>query len=549
MKAKQSAKSVTEEVKVETPVTQESTGLEAETVQLGDEQRETPDDEVVGTLVGLLDENENKEDTPKYSPYSTNYTINSTSFKFEASSGTFDENVYPITIWKNNLGTLSWATAQALHRAENDEASSTDYAVIALAHQSAIQENEHLSNVHAREGGDWANYLPRGDRKIRNARVNYDTRNGNGPASEGYSALAIKYLSLGTPLIVRLWHSGLIFTINPQDKAEQIAMRDKLNAAHLDTLRKTTGLVYGTANYYANRIIINEFMSKVVSSNLDRSEWGNIMEVIDHRDIPFMALALLSSAYPRGYPLIERCGAVVDIKNEDGSPALDSEGNVRRGVCGHVTKTNAELNLLIQIDNSMFTEWQKEFIERPINPNKKVTLNDIKTYQSQGKMHEPTTVILNDNISIVVKAPNAEDHILLGEKWISSIEQAVNDIIGFDADEETKNQHIQTQINATAAMDLANWVSEFIIDGTAVPKDDNMTRVFRMLSNNDEMRDLISSKINEAIAGKVGAICALPTTTCPKCETLSNKVVNNGTSFYTPIDVVTRFFILLGRNP
>lgn len=541
-------------VQEQPPVTDEQLGLGSESIVIEEEnERENITDEVaVGTIVGMLEDSEREEgetaEDKLKQKYSTNYTINKQSFEFKASVGTFNDGLYPITVWTNNLNTLSWAAAQAIHRAENGNAGKSDYAVIALAHQSSIQEDEPLANIHARDGGDWANFLPRGDRKVRNARVNYDVRNGGQTSTEGYAALAIKYLSLGTPLIVRLWHSGLVFTINPQDKAEQIAMRDKLNSAHLDTLRRTTGLVYGTANYYANRIIVNEFMAKVVSSNLDKSEWGNILELIDHRDIPFMALALLSSAYPRGYPLVEKCGNVVDIKDKEGNPVTDADGNIRRGICGHTIKTNAELNLLIQIDNSMFTEWQKEFIDRPLNPNKKATLEEIRTYQSQGKMHETTTVVLNDNISVVVKAPKAEEHIAIGEKWIETISQVVDDIIGFDADEETRNTHIQTQMNATAAMDLANWVSEFIIDGASVPKDDKMVNVFRMLSNNDEMRELVTGKVREAIASKVAAICAVPTTKCPKCEEMSNKVQNNGTAFYTPIDVVTRFFILLGRN-
>lgn len=512
---------------------------ETETVDLADEDDFdfTDEDELIATEVGALKDDRLGD---------ANYTIGSGSFSVEAVDGN-SNGQYQLGIWVRDSKTLTGLSMSAAERINNGNARGTDYAILDYADQNSIMNDPHMMSFFARDGAKWNNFLPVGARKLRNSKVNYSAASAAGN-TERIVSIAMRKLNLGMPLIVRLWHSGIVFSINPPSKDECIALVDALQEAHLDTLRRTNGLIHGTSSFYANRLIVNEFMKHVTASNIDRSLWPDIMNHMDHRDIQFMAWGIKSSSNIRGYKLVEKCGGLKPVLDGDGKEVLNSEGKVRKSICGHVNESIIDWNLVCQIDDSMFTEWQRNFIARKIEENAPVPIEDIIKYQSEGGMHQEDTVEITEDFSIVLKAPKASLHIEIGERWINSVEKAVNQIININSDDVTKNNYINRQLEATSALDVAHWVKAFEIDGEIVSDREGIERVFRSLGNNMELRDEIFDKIRSRMSKRLAAVVAIPTFKCPSCGNLSNEVQHNGTVFYTPLDMVSRFFTLTARS-
>lgn len=475
-----------------------------------------------------------------------NYTIGTTSFKYQAVNGNTDGQ-YALGVWVRDSKSLNGLQISALNRMEQNNARNSDILLMDFADQNAILNDPHMTSFFAREGAKWNNYLPVGDRMLRSSKVNYTSKGAVGNTERIVSVLMRK-LDLGMPIVVRLWHSGIVFSINPPDKAERIGLVDQLQEAHLDTLRRTNGLIHGTSSFYANRLIINEFMRHVTSANIDRSLWPDVINLMDHRDIQFMAWGIMAASYVRGYKLVEKCGGLKAVIDADNKEVVNEEGVVKRTICGHLNESVIDFHLICQKDESSFTEWQRELIAKKIDENNPISLADIEKYQSQGEMHKEDYVELAEGFSVVLKAPKASLHIEIGERWINSVEKAVNQIININSDDTTKNGYINRQLEATSALDVAHWVKGFELDGEMIEDREGIERIFRSLGNNADQRDEIFDKIRSRMSKRLAAVIAIPTFKCPSCKNLSNEVQHNGTVFYTPLDMVSRFFTLTARS-
>lgn len=534
------AKAPVEEKPKPEPVAEQPTdNIEEESIHLSDEDDFVYQDEeeVIATEVGNL---------PVEKVGSPDFTIGEKAYNYQMLNGDASGQ-FPLHVWARDSKSLAGMSLAALERMGQNRARAQDYWMIDYAEQNSIINDHHMMSFYARPGAKWNNYLPVGDRQLRSSKVNYTAQSAIG-STERVVSLLMRKLDLGVPIVVRLWHSGIVFSINPPDKGDRIALVDALQEAHLDTLRRTNGLIHGTSSFYANRLIINEFMRHVTASNIDRSQWPNIINLMDHRDIQFMAWGIMAASYIRGYNLVEKCGGVKDVLDADGKPVVNDEGEVKRTICGHNNSSIIDFHLLCQIDESAFTEWQREFIARKLDENNPVTIDDIENYQSQGEMHKEDRIELSDDFSIVLKAPKASLHIEIGERWINSVEKSVNQIINVDSDDDTKNGYINRQLEATSAMDVAHWVKGFELEGEVIEDREGIERIFRSLGNNIAKRDEIFDKIRSRMSKRLAAVVAIPTFKCPGCGNLSNEVHHNGTAFYTPLDMVSRFFTLTARS-
>lgn len=459
---------------------------------------------------------------------------------------------YPLHIWARNPGTLENYGHLAAMRMLDGSASEKDLEVLDFAEQNKVNEDRHFFSFFAQPEGDWDDHLRVGERKVRSNTYNFRTKATGGELANNEDQLLTvlcRRLEMGLPLLVRLWHTGIVFAIAPVEKGERVAMVDKLNNAHLETLRRTNGIIHGTSTYYANRIIIESFMKLVRDSNIEKSLHKDITTMLDHRDIQIMAWALMAASYQRGYNFVETCGNLKPKVDAEGKPVLTPSGEQQKTICSHNESSIIDLSLIVQIDNSKYTDWQRDFISQPLSDTKKYTREDIEKYQRMGKMHETDCVEIVDGVSVLIKAPTADKHLTIGEDWIAAVEESVEGAILSNADDTTRGEMIQRQIEQTAMLDVAHWVIGFNIDGEEIISPTGVKKSFRMLSNNEQLRDKLYVKIREHLAKRMAAVVAVPTKKCEGCGGLSNVIANNGTMIYTPIDMVSRFFTLTARNP
>lgn len=480
---------------------------------------------------------------------SPEYIIDEASLSYEKKDGD-TTGQYPLYVWARDPTTLAGYYANSVSRINNDVGTDHDYRLCDIAEDNRITWDSTANAFFAKTNADWRNHLLVNGRKLRHGKVGINNDGKREISSSRQETFLFDRLGLGIPLIVRLWHTGVSFTINPLTKEEAVGITEKLRNAHLETLRKTSGLVHGISTYYANRIVVTEFMRRVTGSNIDKGMYPNILALMDHRDIQSMAWGLFSSFHPKGFRLIEQCGGVKTVTGDDNVPVLKADGTVRKSPCTHREDIIADPNLIYTINNNMFTEWQRDMISRPVSNKTGITEADILRYRTEGDMHVEDSLCVDEEqqIFVMVKAPLADAHIEIGEEWINSIEDALNDAITINADDDTKNAFIENKIQAAASLDVVHWVTGFVIDGVEIRDRQAIVNTFRGLSNNPVMQVKIFDTVRKGIIHRLGCMYAIPTKKCPECGTLSNTVATNGTAIYTPIDMVARFFTQIARN-
>lgn len=482
-----------------------------------------------------------------------NYTIGTT---LESCKKLTDEKVdyYPFMMWERDPRTLEQMAIVNIQKAEANGGVISDAgeSIISLQQvQASVTQDRHYTTFYNRPDSNWNNHLMYGQEKVRPTRLNFATKKHGSSITERSDdqllALMSRRLKLGTPINVKLWHSGLIFQLKPLSKEDSVEMLDRLNNAHLEVLRRTTGVIHGATSYYANRIIVQQFMKLVFDSNIDSSHYVDIQKLVDHRDIQMMAWGLFACTYQRGYNFVHFCGSVVESKDSSGNVIRDENGEAIKSICSHRTTSIIDPMVMNMVDQSSFNDWQVAHMARKLS-SKKDSIEDIYKYQRLGRLHERSIVEIGSGIEIAIKAPKIDRHIRVGEEWLKTVEQSVDDVLRSDADEDTRNSMIQTRMYVTNNMDIAHWIDAIIIDGEETSSEEFINRMLRTFGNNEEILVKVYNEVRKAIADRVAAVIAIPTHKCPKCQKLTSEIEGRGDVIYTPIDMVSRFFTLAARN-
>jgi hypothetical protein len=294
--------------------------------------------------------------------------------------------------------------------------------------------------------------------------------------------------------------------------------------------RLTGGAGLSATSVYLVDHVANMIINNMVSTNVEVTNPGELLDLILVTDIQALSLGQAQSIFPKGYPIEVPC-----TKNYE--------------VCQHVDRYTLGLRYMAVHDNRKLTDLQKVQMS---DPDRKITKKDVIKYQEEGPVKVSKVVsVHNGALRIDFRTPTLRQYINDGRAWIDGISGMVDTILSDDMDERQRKFAIEDQARLTTLRQYAHFVKSI----TIVPKNgvestitDRETLLDNLndLSADDEVLKAIVDGVRDHIEAATVTVVGVPKTPCPKCE--ADVVLSEDDKLHPriiPVDALNLFFTLL----
>lgn len=343
------------------------------------------------------------------------------------------------------------------------------------------------------------------------------------------------YLGLGNTFQVPLWHSGIWITFKPPADADLIELNRQIISDKISLGRSSYGLAYSNTMSFTMDRLINFALSHLFDCTAKSQEINveNISKYISCHDIPSLLWGFICTMYPKGFRYERGC-----INNPE--------------KCNHVVEEIINVRKLQLVNNTALTSWQKEFMSVR-TPNNR-SLESILRYKEElTKCHKKKIELLSNNdipVNMVLKSPSISEHIESGHKWVGNIAELVEDVVGSEADHETRNSLILDHGRASSMRQYSHWVESIEFESNTIDDSETIEKTLSSLSADDSIRiGFINEVVNYINTSTISLIC-VPVYECPVCGK-EQKVENIDIPDFNnviPIDVVQVFFEVMSQR-
>lgn len=389
---------------------------------------------------------------------------------------------------------------------------------------------------------NWVQYIEHNDSKIGARELTTKNKQPKGGEFRGKDAIAefTKYLGLGNPIQMPLWHSGFHIALSPITETEMINLENAIANTTTILGRHTNTLIYSNYSVAVVKVLMDFIVRKLIMATVTLNKKEDIVDLIKIQDLPFVALALVKSMYPNGYNDTRRCVNSTVIE-EDGP-------NIGKVKCDNVINSKIEPLALQFVDKSKLSDEHILHMSK-VKPNS-VSVSEVREYQNT--MHNVSdskdfTLSIDENVTFTIRLKNIsiKDYIEKGEIWVNHIEKLVNGVTTTKSDEKNK---LGKAITYSKSMLLTQYSPYFesVTFGDNITTDDKAIHgIFEKLSGIDKVAEEVQKKINEHIVSSTIAIVGVPIYVCPKCNSVQGEGSDvPGMSDIIPMNVLEVFSTL-----
>lgn len=333
-------------------------------------------------------------------------------------------------------------------------------------------------------------------------------------------------MKIGCKLGVYLPHTGIYFIVNSPGDDALLDTLSLINNFRVEALRDSSGILLGNSNFYLYRQVLTLFIDNVSGCSLVNWNKEVLLSLIDERDMNIISTSLSATIHPDGYEYRQVCGLVKDGKT-----------------CQHITSKLLDLRRLVFVDNSRLSEAQRNLA---VSALRERSISEITNYQQANYIGFKQSYEITNGIHFVYKAQPINTVIEAGEKWIKEIEAAVDSIITFSDDAETRNTMIRQRIALTRIREYSHWIVEIQIDGdtNVITDRAKINQLINSFSRSQEVLDKVSETLSDFQRKSQIAIVAVPRVPCSVCQATDQKDFDISPHLI-PQDATSRFFTLV----
>lgn len=422
------------------------------------------------------------------------------------------------------MGRIDYNVEQAMNKKRRPSLSEFDQLVVRHADDSIA--NDELFKQQFIEGATWSGTVNTAAKRmpVISPIKNPDYGDTKYVGEEAVSLIQNR-MKIGCKLGVYLPHTGIYFILNSPGDDAVLDTLSLINNYRVEALRESSGILLGNSNFYLYRQVLTLFMNNISGCSLANWNKETLISLIDERDMNIVSTALMASIYPDGYEYRQACGLVKDGKT-----------------CEHITSKLLDLRRLVFVDNSRLSEAQRNLALSALTQR---SVNEINQYQQTNYIGFKKAYEITNGISFVYKAQTINTVIDAGEKWIKQIETAVDAIITFSEDSETRNAMIRQRIALARIREYSHWIVEIQVDGdvNVISDRSKIEELLKSLSRNQEVLDKVSETLSDFQRQSQIAIVAVPRVKCPVCQSTDQKDFDIS-PYLIPQDATARFFTL-----
>ncbi len=334
--------------------------------------------------------------------------------------------------------------------------------------------------------------------------------------------LAIEATEGGKLIQIPLIHSGFWVTIKPPSKSAIVSLFEQLESEKESLGKNSYGFVFSNSRGLYTKLMCELALSLVVSTTKKLSD-GDVnslsLDDIDINDGPLLQAGILIALWFSGMPYRRPCVSEV-------------------GDCNYIHEGKLAIDKLFWVNSDALSAKQ---VAHMANRSKDyMTYQSIENYKSEFVNSAAKVREISDNISIKIRNPSISDNVNSTLRWITAVSKILQDAVALDTTPKGKEDFRLKASQSTSNMQYSHYVEEIHISGNVVKEADTIDAIVSdVISSDDELSNNYHKAIRDYIEESVVAIYAIPSFTCPACNTATGSESDRmfGVDWLHPIDM------------
>ena len=350
----------------------------------------------------------------------------------------------------------------------------------------------------------------------------------------GAIARVLSHLGLGQLFSAPMWHSGFWVTFKPPTESAMVEHNRLIASDKIEMGRYSYGMAFSNLTSYTVERLLNFAADHIHESSIRPEDLGadSILKYLKAQDIPAFLWGFLCSIYPRGFNYRRPC-------------CNDAEK------CNHVALETLNLKVLQWTDGNALTDWQKQHMSKRSRGNMEVA--SISRYQEEMKSLYPMTKVVSQNqgaeISYKIKTPTALEYVNAGHRWISSMVEMVERVVGVDISTTERDTLLKEHGKASLLCQFSHWVESLEMGSNTILDQTTVETLLAQLSSDDELREGILKGITDYIDNSMISIIGIPVYECPVCgKDQGEEETPKRFKEVIPLDTNQVFFLLVNQR-
>jgi hypothetical protein len=331
------------------------------------------------------------------------------------------------------------------------------------------------------------------------------------------------YIGLGTAFTVPLWHSGFWITFKSPTESALLELYRQIASEKVTLGRTTYGLIFSNSSVYVSKALLDFAIDNIYNTTIKLGEDQDIRDFIKIQDLPLIAWGMACAVWPKGFNYQRSCTADPNI-------------------CTHVISEKIDLKKLLWTDTTALTKQQINHMTNR-QPNS-MSLESIKIYCDSFVIGVDKKITLSDKVDVILKTPTVNEHLIAGDKWVSSIEETYGRAMMEKG--EARDKYLFNQAKATSMRQYTHFVKDIVAEEESNDTPEIIEDILDDMSADDSLRTSFTKQVAEFIDNSVMSVVGVPTYMCPNCgneqHTNKSKGLFRG---LIAIDVTQTFFTLL----
>mgnify|MGYP001555186751 CR=1 FL=1 len=299
-----------------------------------------------------------------------------------------------------------------------------------------------------------------------------------------------------------LYASGIHMTLRAVPDTELSNLETLVLSEKEEIGRLTGGAGLSATGVYLVDHVTQLIVNNMVKTNVELTSPDELLDLILVTDLQNLSVNQANTIFPKGYPIEIPC-----TRNYE--------------VCQYVERSNLLLRYMTHHHKHKLTEYQRAHMA---NPDRKITVKDVKKYQEEGPVKISKTVtVSNGTVRIDFRTPTLRQYIEDGRAWISGISDMVETILSEHLDERQRQFTVEDQARLTTLRQYGHFIKSITIvapNGSESTIRDRETLLSNLndLSADDEALTAIVAGVREHIEDATITVVGTPKTPCPKCQ-------------------------------
>lgn len=403
----------------------------------------------------------------------------------------------------------------------NEEQPENEHEALCYRMLGNLTRGDSFTNSLKRENSDWQQSIEIQGRTFKPARPKFaEPEKGEELTGEKALLALDNVYGLGGHIIIPLVHSGIWVKLRPCSELEYITLSERMANDKKEFGRETLGMTFSNTKVYTVAHLVDFILDHVTDTSLIDWDEYKLRDLIKVTDLPILAAGMAYTLYPQGFDYVSPCTATDN--------------------CNHIYQAKLKIPNCMVFDRAAFTNTQKEFMA---DRNAKRSLEDIKTYQLEN---EPKNNFhkTENGLTIYFKIPSIQEHIESGNKWVTEVEQMVDEAFTDTISQSTRRDYIQSRVGLTLLRQYAHFFKRITLPNeTYIDNRKDLDNAINKLSNINMVINGVITKIGEFIDDETKAIVAIPRYACPECrKTIPDDIEKH--PYLIPLEPVSLFFTL-----